>query len=206
MNNFQEKLNTLGGWVRRPRTKKRMYAAGVVLLVAWVVFRFAMVAAQNRMFVFNPTRDAAENGAVVEVMEMHRDAGVLREPLSVKNNRALVSGARLGHFRVGQTVGDGTIVSVAQNIDLDTGMYVVRTRGVTDGLNMAEYRATGYFIPTHALHGDVVMIYDNGTARARTVKTGRSDSENVMVIDGLGDGDIVITSQVADGARVRMKK
>lgn len=206
MNDFQEKLKRFSVWIRRPRTKKRMYAAGVVLLAAWVIFRFAMVGVQSRMVVFNPARDAATNGVVVDTVKMERRADVLREPLTVKNNRALVSGARLSHFKPGQAVGDGAIVSVAQNIDLDTGMHVVRTRGVADGLNFVEYRVAGHFVPVHAIHGNAVMVYDNGVARAVRVTVGRRDNENAIVTDGIHDGDIVITTQVADGDKVRLKK
>lgn len=206
MEQAKKKLEQFVTWLKRPRTKKRMYALIVVLVALWVVYRFAMVAAMNRTFVYNPVRAALENGTVVEVLNVTRQNGVIREPVTIKNNRAYVSGARAALLRAGQKIGDGEIVSVASGIDLDTGMHAVRTRGVADGLQYAEFRANGYFVPVYAVNNATVFVADGDIARARTVRVARQDSETAYITDGLRDGDVVILTRVADGDKIQIKK
>lgn len=187
--------------------KFRNIAFGICIfvIIAWVVFRFAAIGAENARAVFNASRNAADVGAPVYVIEMHQTNGVLREPIAIKNNRALVSSARVGKLRAGQPVGDGEITSVSRDIDLNTGMHIVRTRGASDGLQYAEFHADGYFVPLYAVHGSNVMVVENGVAVPRTVSVLRQDAQNAMV-DGLNDGDIVILSHVSAGDKVQIKK
>lgn len=203
---MKEWMERMAAAMKTPRAKKRIYAGLCLMLAGWFVFRFMAVSAENRLVVFNPARSVAVDGMPVNVLRMQQTNETLREPISVVNNRALVSGSRVGHFQAGQKIGAGTIVSVASRIDLDTGMYPVRTRGVADGLNYAEYAARGYFIPKEAVHNNTVFVVDGGRAVARDVTVGRSDDVRVLVTDGLVDGDIVIVSRVADGQKVRIKK
>lgn len=206
MEKLKEQVARIRAWMQRPRTKKRLYLVLVVLLAMWVVYRFVAIGVQYRMQVFNPARAAAAHGVPVEVLEMKRAPGVVREPLTVKGNRALVSGARAHMLRAGQKVGDGEIVSVGVGIDLDTGMHVVRTRGVKDGLQFAEFKADGYFVPAYAVAGGVVYVVRDGAAAPQNVTVARSDADTAYITDGLRDGDIVILSRVSAGDKVKIKK
>ncbi len=201
-----EKFEQLKVWSKRPRNKKRIYAVLVLIVVLWVIGRFAMVAVENRLFVFNPARAAADSGLIVEVMEAKNMSGVLTEPVTVKGNRAMVSGGRVGVLKPGQKIGDGVIVSVSRGIDLDTGMHTVRTRGVADGLNYAEYEMHGFFVPAYAVIGSDVFVVDGDRAARRHVKIARTDADTAVITDGLHDGDVIILSRVSDGVKVKIKK
>ncbi|MCM1293945.1 MAG: hypothetical protein NC311_00070 [Muribaculaceae bacterium] len=205
MNTLKKKFIDLKVWAHRPRNKKRIYLAMLALLVLWFVYRFVMVGIENRRYVFNPSRVASESGLVIETLDAKKTTGILREPLSVKNNRALVSGGRVSLLKPGQKIGNGTIVSVSSNIDLDTGMHRVTTRGVSDGLNYAEYQITGYFVPSYAIKQDTVYVMENGVAVARNVHVANSDAEQSVITSGLQDGDVIILSNVADGIKVKVK-
>jgi len=205
MKKLMEKLTALKVWAHRPRNKKRIYIALVLALVLWFVYRFIMVGIENRRYVFNPSRAAAESGLVVETLDAKKVTGTLREPLTVKNNRALVSGTRVKLLKPGQKIGNGTITSVSSNIDLDTGMHRVQTRNVTDGLNYAEYQITGYFVPSYAIKQDTVYIMENDAATARKVSVAESDAETSVITSGLRDGDVIILSNVSNGAKVQKK-
>ncbi len=205
MKKLMEKLNALKAWAHRPRNKKRIYVALVALLVLWFVYRFIMVGIESRRYVFNPSRAAAESGLVVETLDAKKVTSTLREPLTVKNNRALVSGARVKLLKPGQKIGKGTITSVSSNIDLDTGMHRVQTRNVADGLNYTQYQITGYFVPSYAIKQDTVYVMENATAVARKVNVAQSDAETSVITSGLHDGDVIILSNVSDGAKVQKK-
>ncbi|MBQ8367964.1 MAG: hypothetical protein IJX43_02825 [Alphaproteobacteria bacterium] len=192
--------------MKTKRFKHIVFCALVLLLIGWAVFRFAAVASENARYVFNAARVAADTGAPIEVIEMSRKSGVLYEPLSVQNNRAYVSGARAANLRAGQRVGNGKIVSVSSDLDLDTGMYVVRTSGVADGLQYAEYSANGYFVPLYAIADNSVLVVSDGVATPRAIKIARQDAENAYIASGLDDGDIVILSTVNAGDKVQIKQ
>lgn len=187
------------------RAKRIIYIVCAIIMIGWVIFRCVMIASENKMDVFNAARDAAQNGVPVHTIEMSRMDGTLREPITVHNNRAYVSAARVDKLRVGQLVGDGEIVSVSRNIDLNTGMHIVRTRNVPDGLQYAEYKTNGYFIPLYAIHDNNVMVVENGVATSREITIVRQDSQTALV-NGLNDGDIVILSKVNAGDKVKPVK
>lgn len=191
--------------INSKRFKHIMHAAIAVLLVGWVVFRFGAVASENARYVFNASRMAADVGTPVQVLEMDRKTGVLYEPLAVKNNRAYVTGARAEKLRAGQRVGDGRIVSVSNGLDLDTGMFVVKTRDVPDGLHYAEFSADGFFVPLYAIHDDIVFVVRDGVATPRVVTVARTDSDTAYVTSGLETGDIVILSTVNAGDKVSIQ-
>ncbi len=178
----------------------------VAALVFWVGYRICAIIGMNNRFVFNATRDAQENGTPVVVMTAINKSGVLREPLSVKNNTALVSGMRVGLFRIGQHVGNGEIKSVSSKIDYDSGMYVIKTRNVSDGLQYAEYRRNGYFIPLYAINNSHVFVVDNNVATLRNVVIARQDSEMALITQGLNDGDLVVLSRVESGEKVKIQE
>ena len=186
--------------------KKIAFISLVTVLLGWVIFRFAVIASENARFVYNASRVSADTGTPVMAIKMSNTSGTLYEPLAVKNNRAYVSASRASRLHAGQKVGDGKIVSVSSNIDYNTGMYVVRTSGVADGLQMAEFSATGYFVPLYAITDGTVYVVENGVAVARSVKIARQDSENAYIKSGLKNGDVVILSSVRAGDKVQIKK
>ncbi len=191
--------------LKSEKVKRTLYGACLVALIGWCIFRFAAIGVENARAVFNPARYATDVGAPVYAMDVSRESGVLREPIEIKNNRALVSSVRVDKLQPGQRVDDGKIVSVSRDIDLNTGMHIVRTRGVSDGLHYAEYQTDGYFIPLYAVNNGVVMLDVDGIATPRDVDVLRSDAQTALV-SGLADGDIVILSQIDAGDRVQIIK
>lgn len=192
--------------IKTKKFKHACYIVMVAILVGWVVFRFAAVASENARYVFNASRVAADQGVPIESVVATTQNGVLYEPLYVKNNRAYVAGERASKLHPGQRVGDGKITYVSKNIDFNTGMFLVRTSGVSDGLHFAEFSADGYFIPLYAISDGVVYVADNGVATAKQIEIVRQDSENAYISSGLTDGDIVILSKVNPGEKVKVLK
>lgn len=199
MEKIQETMKT-------QKFKRFLYIALAVLLIGWVAFRFASVAAENSRFVFNASRVAADRGAPIEVVTAKQIDGVLYEPLAVQNNRAYVTGARASKLRAGQKLGNGKIVSVSSGLDYDSGMYVVRTTGVGNGLHFAEFNGRGYFVPLYAVSNNSVMLAEDGVAVARNVTITRQDSETAYITSGLNDGDMVILTTVNAGDKVQIKE
>lgn len=186
--------------------KKISYILCAAVLLGWVIFRFAAIGAENSLAVFNASRVAADVGAPVQVIEVTSQEGSLKEPIAVHNNRAYVASSRVSKLHAGQRIGDGVIVSVSADIDLDSGMHVVRTRGVTNGLQYAEFKAKGYFVPAYAVKDGKVLVAENGVAELRPVSVVRQDSDTAYISDGLNDGDVVILSKVNAGDKVQIKK
>lgn len=186
------------------KLKKWIYILSVLALVFWIGFRIFALVSQHNQQVFNIARDISENGTPVAVMTAKNSSGVLHEPITVENNRAYVTGGRVGLFRTGQKVGNGKIASVSQHINLDTGMYVIKTSGVENGLQYVEYTRNGYFVPVYAIVGENVFVYENGQAVVRKVIVAHSDADVALITQGLHDGDMVILSKVSDGEKVRV--
>lgn len=201
-----EKLQQFMEKLKQPRARKIMSIGLIAALVLWVVFRFTMIGIENARSVYNAARVAETDGVPVVVQQIERTSGVLREPIAVKSNRAYVASGRAHKFGAGQHVAGGVIVSVSPDIDLDSGMHVVRTRGVADGLQYAEFRATGHFVPVYAVNNGVVMVVDGNIARARDVVIARQDAENALISSGLNDGDVVILTRVSDGEKIQVKE
>jgi hypothetical protein len=176
--------------------KKLIYILIGITLCVWVGYRIHSISRESNREVFNAARVQA---VPVETMVARAESGVLREPLFIKNNRAYVSAARVRKFGVGQYVGAGHIISVAGKIDLDTGMYLIRTIGANDGEQFALQKYTGFFIPLSAVNNGTVMVVENGIATSRNVKVINQDSENVLISTGLNDGDIIVLSKVGEG-------
>ena len=178
----------------------------IAILIGWVVFRFAAVASENSRHVFNAARVAIDQGMPIEAITVSRTDGVLREPIAVKNNRALVSGTRVVKLRAGQKIGNGTITSVSRKIDYDTGMHVVRTSGVADGLQFAEISSNGFYLPVSAIENNTVMVVEDGVATVRNVVINAQDANMAQITSGLNDGERVILSRVQDGTKVKVIK
>ena len=197
-----KKLNDI---VNSKRFKHFMHAGLAFLMIGWVVFRFGAVASENARQVFNASRMAADVGMPVYTLKMEQKNGVLYEPLAIKNNRAYITGDRAEKLHAGQHVGSGEIVSVSRRIDLNSGMFVVRTRDVADGLHYAEFNANGFFVPLYAIKDNTVLIVQNGIATSRNITIARQDSETAYIASGLNSGDIVILSAVNAGDKVSIQ-
>lgn len=199
-------MNKVQAALATRKLKKILSLSLVAILVGWVMFRFATIISENERVVFNASRNAADVGTPVMAMNVSRERGTLYEPVSVKNNRAHVSASRASGLRPGQKIGTGKITYVSSNIDYDTGMYLVRTSGVSDGLQMAEFTAVGHFVPLYAITNETVLVVENGIATPRDITISRQDSENAYITSGLNDGDVVILSNVAAGDKVQIVK
>lgn len=188
---------------RRNHILMRIAVGALTILV---IYRFVMFGLEQHKSVVNLTRDANQNGAPVSVVEMQKTDGVIYEPLFINNNRGFVSMMRVGRFRAGQKItGGGAVVSVSQSIDLDTGMHVVHTRGAANGAHTVEIRENGFYVPTYAVHNGFVFVVRDGVAKSIPVSVVRSDLDNAM-ITGVANGDVVITSNITDGALVKIIK
>lgn len=179
---------------------------GLALLAMLVIYRFVSFGITQHKSVFNLTRDAGKNGVPVSVVELKKTEGVIFEPLFINNNRGYVSSMRVARFKSGQKItGGGEIVAVSNSLDLDTGMHVVRTRGVENGAHTVEIRESGFYVPTDAVKNGAVFVVRDGVAHMVSVNVVRGDSINTM-ITGLNDGDVVVTSHIADGDLVKVIK
>ena len=180
--------------------------AGVALFAILVIYRFVAFGLEQHKSVFNMTRDAELHGVPVSVMDAKKSDGVIYEPLFVNDNRGYVSSMRVARFKPGQKItGGGEVASVSASLDLDTGMHVVRTRGATNGAHTVEIRENGFYVPTDAVKNGTVFVVRDGVAHAVSINVVRGDGEHTM-ITGVSDGDVIITSHIADGDLIRVIK
>ena len=147
-----------------------------------------------------------KNGTPVEILKMNENDGFLYEPITIKNNRAYVSGARVDLFKPGQTLGDCKIIHVSRNIDLDSGIHVIKTSKCEDGLKYVQNVKKGFFIPVSAVHGNSVYVAESGVAHLRDVEIIGRDMQNVLIKKGINEDDLVILSDVNDGQKIRIIK
>ena len=187
-----------------PKNKKIIYRTLVVLAVLIVGYRFYSVERENSFKVFNIIRNNMENGTPVEILKMEKTNGVLLEPLTIKNNRAYVSGSRISVFKPGQKIGNCKIVSVSHNIDLDTGMHVIKTSGCQNGLQYVEKEKNGFYVPVSAIHGNAVYVENNGVAQIRVTVIEDRDAQNALIKSGIQDGDVVILSNVTENEKIKI--
>ena len=188
------------------KSKSIIYMVFIGLILCAFAYRFYSVSKENNFEVFNIVRNNAQNGVPVRVLNVQKTDGVLLEPLTIKNNRGFVSGARLPYFKSGQKVGDCRIASVSHNIDLDTGMHVIKTSGCKDGLQYVENKKNGFYVPVSALRGSTVFVVNDGVAQSREIVIENRDSENALIKSGITDGDIVILSSVQDGEKIKIEE
>lgn len=195
--------------VKKLKTRKAkniIYATVVILVVATFGYRFYSVARENNFDVFNIARVNAINGTPVDVLEIQKTNGILLEPITIKNNRAFVSGKRINMFHAGQKIGDCKIVSVSKNIDLDTGMHVIKTSNCGDGLQYVENQKNGFYIPMSAIHGNIVYVADGDVARAVNIEIENQDMQNALIKSGVNTGDIVILSDIQNNQKIKISK
>ena len=189
------------------KIKKIAYTAVFVALIGWFVFRFVMVAIESRMVVFNPVRDSNKNGTLVDSIVAEKQNATVNFPITIKNNRAYVSGVARTKLRPGQKIyGGGVVASVSNNLDLDSGMYIVRTSGATDGVQNVLIPCNGYFIPVYAVHNGAVFVSDSDVAREKSINVIIQDSDTACVSGNINDGDVVILSRVSDGQKISIQK
>lgn len=201
-----ERIENIVTKLKTRKSKNVIYVIIVALIALAFGHRFYAVSQENSFEVFNIIRHNAQNGVPVHVLEMQKTEGVLLEPLTIKRNRGYISGARLSLFKPGQKMGNCSIISVSQNIDLDTGMYVIRTNGCQDGLQYVENKKSGFYIPVSTLRGNTVYVVNEGVAQARQIVIENRDMENALIKSGINTGDLVILSNVKDGEKIKIEK
>ena len=185
--------------------KYRIYIIFTILLFGLIGYRTNSLIAESRREVFNQNRIIAEYGLPVDYIILNKKTDVLKEPLSVKNNRALVSINRISRFGVGDKVEGGKIVSVSNKIDLDTGMYIIRTTGVKNGDWFSESRHKGFFVPLYAISNNTVFIATDGIASPVKIEIKNRDSKNALIAGVINDGDILIVSKVESGQKIKLQ-
>lgn len=202
--NYTQKIEDLVKKLKTRKSKNIIYAVIGISVVVWFGYRFYTVNAEHRFKVFNITRNNLDNGTPVKVLVAQEKKGILYEPLTVKANTAFVSGARVNIFKSGQKSGNCRIVSVSKNIDLDTGMHIVKTSGCTDGMHYIEKEKVGFYVPVSALTGNSVYVVNNDVAEIREIIISDRDAQNVLVKSGLSESDIVILSKVKNGEKIKI--
>ena len=193
--------------VKRLKTRKSkaiIYTVLITVFVCCFAYRFNVVQHERNFDVFNIVRNNVENGVPVQVLTMHEKNGVLYEPLTIKKNRAYVSGGRVAIFKEGQKIGNCKIVSVSNKIDLDSGMYLIKTAGCKDGLQYVEITGHGFYVPVSSVSGNSLYVVEFGVAHLRNIKITARDSQNVLVKSGIQDGDIVILSNIKENQKVKI--
>lgn len=195
--------------VAKLETRKSKGIIGLILAVLVLLafsYRFYVIEQENNFQVFNIIRNNTANGVPVHVLEMEKTDGVLFEPLTIKRNRGYVSAARLHLFNAGQKIGNCRVVSVSQNIDIDTGMYMIKTDGCKDGLQYVENKKFGFYVPVSALRGNTVFVVNEDVAQSRKVVIENRDMQNALIKSGIKAGDLVILSNIQDGEKIKIEK
>ncbi len=201
-----ERIEDIIKKLKTHKSKNIIYTIFIALVVCVFGYRFYSFQKENNFEVFNIIRFNMENGVPVEVLKIEKTDGVLLEPLTIKNNYAYVSGARINTFKVGQQIGECKIISVSKKIDLDTGMHVIKTSKCPNGLQYVENRKIGFYVPVSAIHGNYVYVADGDVARVREVVIENVDAQNALIKSGLISGDIVILSNVQENQKVKIEE
>lgn len=157
---------------------------------------------------------ADESNMEVEAAIDEVDAGKLRLGQDVK----LTFDAFKGKIFIGKIVKIYPLVTTTKEqnrtVNINVGINIVE-EGIKVGMSMDVEVITGrvnnvLFIPTNSIiersEGQFVYIYREGAARTRKIKTGLSNWETSEVVEGLKEGDEVITSleimKLKDGIKV----
>ena len=203
---MKEKKEKIIDKMKTRKAKNITYLVCFTLFFVMFAYRFYVVEAERNANVFNIIRNNASTGTPVNVITVSGQDGFLHEPVNIRNNRAYVAGNRVGMFKVGQNVGNCKISYVSNNIDLDTGMYVIKTSKCEDGLRFIENKKHGFYVPVSAVSGNYVYVVNGGVAQKREVVISGRDLQNVVIQSGLNDGDMVILSNVKDNQKIRVVK
>ena len=158
--------------------KRAIIFVCIVAISAATGYRIQKIRKEGIRTVNNIARIHAEKGVPNEYVTAKKTTEFLYEPIYIQNGRALVSINRVNKFAVGESAGSAKIVSISKNIDLDTGMFVIRFSEKITGDFMVARQYTGFFLPVDA----------EIPAHARVIA---KDNER-MVVTGLVDGDKVV--------------
>jgi multidrug efflux pump subunit AcrA (membrane-fusion protein) len=120
---------------------------------------------------------------------------------------------------------DGTITYVSPSMDSTAKTYVIRItlsnpdsslRGGMFAQSSVQVlqRPNTLFVPKDAIleqngSSQVYLIHKDNTIELRTVKTGLRNDDNVEILDGLQEGDVIATTNLArlkDGSAVTIEK
>lgn len=187
------------------KIKNIIYILLALCLFGLIGNRIYSIHLENQRQVFNIDRKNLKDGTPVEVLKIQKKLGFLREPIVIKNNRSYISSSRVNVFSVGQKVGDGKIIYVSNDIDLDSGMHIIKTLGVSDGIHYAYVKYNGFFIPTESIKQTYIMLYKNGIAVKSYIKIISQDFEKALISGDIKNDDLVIISKVDDKEKVRIK-
>ncbi|MDR3208373.1 MAG: virulence-associated V antigen [Rickettsiales bacterium] len=161
--------------------KKAAIFLSILLLSVLVGYRIQKLREEGVRHVNNIVRIHKEKGSPHEYVVAEKTTDFLEEPLFVQNGRALVSADRVHMFSTGQKIKDkdANITFVSRDIDLDTGMFIVRVSGNITGNVMALREYTGFFLPVDAVlpAGAKVVAKDN----QRMVVAGLKDGERIVI-------------------------
>jgi len=206
MNKLKNKLLEIIEKILNIKLTKKNIILGVIIFVSLLsLFRIISFGIEKARSVFNISRNNIEFGIPVNVYAIKEEVNYLKEPLFIKNNKTFISIKRIYKFKVGQKIGNGEIIFVSRNINLDTGMCIIKTKNVEDGINYVEMERKGFFIPIYALYKNKVFLLKNGRAIETKVDIIDKDSSSALV-KGLDDGDIVILSKVENNQKVKISE
>jgi len=160
--------------------KKAVVFFGILFISLAIGNRIQQIRREGLQTVNNIARIQAVRGVPKEYVVAVKTTDFLEEPLFIQNGRALVSIGKIRKFEAGQEIkgADAKIISISGNIDLDTGMFVVRVSKNITGNFMVLRRFTGFFLPLEAELPPGARIIAQDSAR--------------MVVVGLSDGDKVV--------------
>ncbi|MBR5904354.1 MAG: hypothetical protein IKZ49_02350 [Alphaproteobacteria bacterium] len=201
-----ERIENIVKKLKTRKSKAILYTIFIAFVVICFGYRFYLINQEQNTNVFNIARNNIEYGLPVETLKIEKKDGILYEPLNIKNNRAYVSSGRINLFKTNQKIGDGKIISVSKNIDLDSGMYVIKTKSCKNGLQYVEIVANGFYVPVSAIKGNNVYVVNGDVAEIREIVIGGRDSQNAFVKKGLSEGDVVILSDVKDNQKIKIVK
>ena len=199
-----ERIENIVKKLKTRQSKAIIYALIIAVIACCFAYRFDVVRQERNTSVFNIARNNIENGVPVQVLTMQETNGVLYEPLTIKNNRAYVSGGRISTFKSGQKLGDCKIISVSNKIDLDTGMYMIKTAGCSDGMKYVEIVRRGFYVPVASIYGNTLYVMEDGFAHARDVNIAARDAQNALIKSGIKNGDVVILSNIKDNEKIQI--
>ena len=185
------------------QNKKKLYTYIAAIIAVAFIYRFIKVGMEKFEVILCPQREFIKNGKQVDILEIKKEISFIKVPLTVKDNTAYIPQNKLNLFFKNQKIENGgEIVVVNKKLDLDTGMYKLKTKDVMDGLNYALIEKEGFFIPTDAIDENKVYIKENGKAVVKNITVVMRD-ENIALVDGVTDGNILITSKITDGEKIK---
>ncbi|MCL2017483.1 MAG: hypothetical protein FWG80_01755 [Alphaproteobacteria bacterium] len=175
----------------------------IIITIGLVVGnRIREIRDENAREIFNISRFNANHGVPVETMTVETQMGTLYEPVAIRHGNIYVSANRINRFKPGQKLSSGgTVVSVSRNIDLNTGLFIIKTSAAS-GNDFIEIKQDGIFIPLSAITDSSVMVSQEGIATRKSVSIIMADARRAIV-KGLSDGEIVILTKVEQGTRIR---